>query len=125
MIENSDGSIDFIKDKITYRFEKVNYGKHVEKRPRIGKELGKIEDVILSPDRITIGPKTRKQKNFYKVLSYNDNGKVRYVTFWKVITFRDSAFLVKIATCIYNTAPNYYAVNPNEKTIWKEANSQI
>lgn len=124
MIENADGSIDFIKDKTTYRFGKFNYEKHVEKRPRIDKELGKIEDAILSPDRITTGPK-RKQKNFYRALSYNDNSRVRYVTFWKIITFKESNALVRIATCIYNTAPNFYAVNPNEKTIWIRPNSQI
>lgn len=125
MIENVDGSIDFINDKITYRFEKFNLEKHVEKRPRIRKELGKIEDTILNPDKITIGPKTRKQKNFYRVLSYNDNSKVRYITFWKIITFKESDTLIRIATCIYNTAPNFYAVNHNEKTIWTKPNSQI
>lgn len=124
MKEDSTGFIDFFRDKTTYRFEKLNYEKHVEKRPRISEELGKIEDTIFNPDIITAGPK-RKQKNFYKVLFYNDNSRIRYVTFWKVITFRENTTLARIATCIYSSSPNYYVINSKEKIIWKKPNSQI
>ncbi len=125
MTENPNGSIDFCKNKLIYRFEKFNYEKHIEKRPRISEELGKIEDTILNPDAITAGPRTRKQRNFYKVLSYDDNGGIRYVTFWKIITFRESATLARIATCIYSSSPNYYVINSKEKIVWKKPNSQI
>ncbi len=125
--KKKDGSIDFKKDKTTFRFKAKNFEKHLKKRPQIGEKRfqQEIADTLESHDCITQRPKVKGNKIFYKVMSYQDTPKARYVTFWKIPVFYKNKNFAEIATCILKHSPNYYAINPDEKIIWKKPNSQI
>jgi hypothetical protein len=120
-----NGAVEFSVGKVVFRFEKHNYDKHIIKRPKIESELGVLEETLQTPDCIASGPHDKRKRNYYKVLSYRDDGGVRYITFWKIPVYYRRDNLAIIATAIYATSPNFYAVNSLEKIIWKNPLSQI
>ncbi|OGD30904.1 hypothetical protein A2833_03160 [Candidatus Azambacteria bacterium RIFCSPHIGHO2_01_FULL_44_55] len=125
---NADGSIDFLRGKQTYRFEKQNYDRHAKKRPKIlhQKFLNEIETTITDPDCITVGSQLNKE-NFYRVVYFDDIRGTRFLTFWKIPVFYHNKNFAVIATAIEKNAPNFYAINPleNRKVPWRKTNSQI
>ncbi len=123
MLKNKNEPIDFIVDGIIFRFEKKNYEKHVLKRPRIAEGLARIKETLNDPDCITKGPGV--QETYYKVFNYRDEKATRYITYWKIPVYYKGIKLRIIATAIYTTSPNFYAIHELEKTIWKKPNSQI
>jgi hypothetical protein len=110
-----------------YVFEKKNYEAHKERHRIEGPAMmAEIDATIFQPDLITIGPKTKIKRNFYRVRSFQNGPRgEKALKLWRVHSIRIGKRDFIIATAFETITSPEFAVHYLEKMLWRKQGSLV